>query len=91
MEGHIKFNTVRINDNVFKFTDWSRQIQENFEKWFWIPEELSKKRHQSVEEKYVKLKGMYKDVVKSSIASEEYRLRPNALITLALAPELVTP
>lgn len=29
---------------------------------------------------------MYKDVVSSSIASEEYRLRPNALITLALAP-----
>lgn len=47
-EGHIKFNTVTIDDKVFKFTEWSQQIQENFEKWFWIPEDLSKKRHPSI-------------------------------------------
>ncbi len=28
---------------------------------------------------------------KAKIINEEYRLRPNALITLALAPEIVTP
>ena len=44
-----------------------------------------------MEENYVKIKGMFKDVVRSQTASEEYRLRPNALIALALAPELVNP
>ena len=27
VDGYVKFNTVRINDNVIKFADWSRQIQ----------------------------------------------------------------
>jgi len=44
------------------------------------------KKHPSIEDNLVKIKGIFKDVVKSQIASEEYRLRPNALITLALAP-----
>lgn len=35
---------------------------------------------------YVRIRGIYKDVCKARIINEEYRLRPNALITLALAP-----
>ena len=31
---------------------------------------------------------MYKDVTNSPIVEEEYRLRPNALIAISLAPEL---
>jgi len=39
----------------------------------------------------VRIRGIYKDVCKARIINEEYRLRPNALITLALAPEIVNP
>lgn len=88
-EGHISFQSVKIKERVFSFKDWSAQIQENFEKWFWIPEDLSKKKHPSIEDSNVKIKGIFKDVVKSHIPSEEYRFRPNAIIALALTPELV--
>jgi glycogen debranching enzyme len=35
--------------------------------------------------------GVYKDVVNASLKYEEFRFRPNALITLAVAPDLCEP
>jgi len=43
-------------------------------------------RESKINSSYVRLRGIYKDVCKARIINEEYRLRPNALITLALAP-----
>lgn len=68
-EGKYSYNTVKLTENTFTFADWARYIQENFEKWFWIPEDLNAKKHHSIENEYVKIKGMYKDVVKSHNAS----------------------
>lgn len=44
------------------------------------------KSHSKINPSYVRLRGIYKDVNRARIINEEYRLRPNALITLALAP-----
>lgn len=48
-------------------------------------------RESKINPAYVRIRGIYKDVCKARIINEEYRLRPNALITLALAPEIVNP
>jgi len=44
-----------------------------------------------MDDKLVKHRGIYKDLVYSSRPRSEYQLRPNACIAMALAPELFTP
>jgi glycogen debranching enzyme len=41
-QGKIKFNTVKLNDQIYTFAEWADRIQKNFEKWFWIPEDINK-------------------------------------------------
>jgi glycogen debranching enzyme len=39
-------------------------------------------------DKYIKVRGIYKDIVGCSLPRCDYQLRPNACIAIALAPEL---
>lgn len=44
-----------------------------------------------MDDKLIKHRGIYKDLIFSSRPRSEYQLRPNACIAMALAPELFTP
>jgi glycogen debranching enzyme len=54
---------------------------------FYIPHD-KQNAHYTIKASMVRVRGMYKDVVFSPIESEEYRLRPNVLVAMTLAPEL---
>lgn len=56
---------------------------------FYIPHD-KQQAHYTIKPHMVRIRGMYKDVVFSPIESEEYRLRPNVLVAMSLAPELFT-
>jgi glycogen debranching enzyme len=70
--------------------DWAARIKAHFEAHFWIDPAA---RGAAVEPHpdLVNLRAIYKDSVGSSRRYTDYQLRPNFLIALAVAPELVEP
>ena len=60
----------------------------NFEKCFWIPQEKTEDALYDVPTNLVKRRGIYKDVYKSSVASNDLQLRPNICIAMSYAPDL---
>jgi glycogen debranching enzyme len=83
-EGHYSYSTVTLNKKVTKLEEWAQKIKDNFEDSYWLDE---------IKDNYAKYLNIYKDVVGSppGLEFEEARLRPNALVALALTPELFTP
>lgn len=66
----------------FTWVEWARKIDENFEKFYWIGEN-------SNDSKYINQRNMYKDTLNSSLPWHDYQLRPNFLIALYLAPQMI--
>lgn len=82
-QNYITLEKAKINNsNKLLFSNWSELIKENFEKNFFI----SKKIHidgTASKENY------YRDYISNTEKKyQEYQLRPNFLIAMAVAPEL---
>jgi len=80
------YEGVLVDNVIFTYKQWAKLIDDNFEKYFWIPEEVK-----GEEEKVVKVKGIYKDILGAFDLSAEYSFRPNFLIAMAVAPEIFNP
>ena len=81
-EGKYSYDGVFLtNGNKFSWDGWSKKIDSNFEKYFWIDEAST--------ETHVNKRSIYKDSYGSSIPWADYQLRPNFLIALSLAPQMV--
>ena len=63
-------------------------IAANFERHYWIPKETERFAEYNVDAKYVRYKQIYKDLAKSSKPRNDYQLRCNACIAIAVAPDL---
>ena len=63
-------------------------MQDNFELYFWIPENKNEDMKYKVESNYVNRRGIYKDVLGSSDKFTDYQLRCNIPIAMSYAPEL---
>jgi len=60
------------------YKEWNAKLQDNFEKHFWIPEDPSHdneilSNHKSL----IHRRGIYRDIVGSSIEWSDFQLRPN--------------
>ena len=66
------------------WAEWASRIDANFEKHFWVGED-------SHESPHVNKRGIYKDTLNSSVPWTDYQLRPNFLIALTVAPQMVNP
>lgn len=73
------------NGEKVSYGQWADRIQDSFEPYFWVPETGSSPQ---VEERYVRTRGIYKDVVGSSNRETDYMFRSNQCIAMAVAPEL---
>ena len=73
------------NGEKASYGEWAERIQTNFEPYFWIPEEGASPQ---IEERHVRVRGIYKDVLGSSNHAIDYMFRPNQCIAMAVAPEL---
>lgn len=69
------------NGNKFSWEGWSKKIDANFEKYFWVD--------QASTEEHVNKRNIYKDSYGSSVPWADYQLRPNFLIALSLAPQMI--
>lgn len=64
------------------YAAWNERLQANFERLFWIdPEEKTN----------ATVSGIYKDTLGASRCWQDFQLRPNFCIAMAVAPELFTP
>ncbi|CDW52751.1 glycogen debranching enzyme [Trichuris trichiura] len=67
---------------------WKVKIVEAFELHYWIPSDVDEPLPPVTSAKLINVRGIYKDTYKSSLPWDDYRLRPNFPIAIALAPEM---
>jgi glycogen debranching enzyme len=74
------------------FSDWSKQLRDNFESLFWIPNDRGQaEQREGQDSAYIHRTGMYKDCVGATQRYSDYQLRPNFPIAMVVSPDLFTP
>ncbi|KAG7873077.1 hypothetical protein KL938_005193 [Ogataea parapolymorpha] len=73
------------------FEHWNQLLQDNFERCYFIPEDPAEDSKFVINPDIVNRRGIYKDLFRSGKEYEDYQLRGNFPIAIAVAPELFTP
>jgi len=69
----ISTNTVRHGSGQeWTYKEWADKIELNFERHFWIPVSESEDHKFVIDKKYVRRRGIYKDVLRSSQPHTDY-------------------
>ncbi len=91
--GHYPTGSVRKSNTTEEITlsAWSTLIQQNFERCFHIPLSPSSDAAHDLTPSLINRRGIYKDLYRSGKEYEDYQLRPNFPIAMAVAPSLFTP
>lgn len=91
-EGKYKLSGVKTaSGQSVPFEGWASKIQENFERCYYIPMDPQQDGLYDVNKAIINRRGIYKDLYKSGKEYEDYQLRPNFPIAMAVAPQLFTP
>lgn len=91
-EGKYAYSGVKTDQGKeMSFVDWAAKIKASFEECYYIPTEAREDSSFCVNAKVVSRRGIYKDVYKSGKEYEDYQLRCNFPIAMAVAPDLFTP
>lgn len=67
---------------LLTWSEWAAKIDANFEKHYWIDESSNESHH-------INKRNIYKDTLGSQVPWTDYQMRPNFLIALCLAPQMV--
>ncbi|CCE64830.1 hypothetical protein TPHA_0I03290 [Tetrapisispora phaffii CBS 4417] len=86
-----KTDVTRQDGSKISFADWNDLLQENFEKNYYIPLDPKDDNEYNTDSNIVNRRGIYKDLCGSGKPFEDYQLRPNQFIAMAVAPELFSP
>lgn len=73
------------------FAEWANKIKANFERCYYVPVDPKDDDQYDVDANVVNRRGIYKDLYKSGKPFEDYQLRSNFPIAMAVAPDLFTP
>lgn len=71
--------------------DWASRIKANFERCYYIPSDPAQDDQYDVDSSIINRRGIYKDLYRSGKPYEDYQLRPNFPVAMAVAPELFDP
>ena len=90
--GYYEYAGVKLNEahrvsqnlEIYSWFEWANRIDKNFEKYFWVDST-------SDDSQYINRREIYKDSLNSSIPWADYQLRPNFLIAISLAPQMINP
>lgn len=83
------YDSCEIQGNKkVNYKDWANQIKENFEKYYWVPQDEANDKNYKIQSKLVRRRGIYKDTDRSLLINTNYYLRPNVLIALGAVPGL---
>lgn len=65
-KGVIKTSTVSlVNGELWSYEHWANVIKSNFECYFWIPSDPSSDNKHVLDQKLIKRRGIYKDLLKA--------------------------
>lgn len=73
------------------FQLWASRIKGSFERCYYVPLDPHDDGQYDVNAAIVNRRGIYKDLYKSGKEYEDYQLRPNFPIAMAVAPQLFSP
>ncbi|CAI4216989.1 unnamed protein product [Parascedosporium putredinis] len=86
-KGDYKYSGVKKADGSdISFQEWADLLKANFERCYFVPKSADEDKDFDVD-----AQGIYKDLYRSGKPYEDYQLRPNFPIAMAVAPELFTP
>uniref|UniRef100_A0A915IDV4 4-alpha-glucanotransferase n=1 Tax=Romanomermis culicivorax TaxID=13658 RepID=A0A915IDV4_ROMCU len=82
---------TRFKENIsWTWQQWSEKIRQNFERCFWISDDQNHVFDPEITDvKKIVQHGIYKDSFKATVEWGDYQFRPNFVIALAVAPEMV--
>jgi glycogen debranching enzyme len=88
-KGAYAYKEVKTADGQsVSLDDWASRIKTNFERCYYVPLSADEDGQYDVNPKVVNRRGMYKDLYKSGKEYEDYQLRANFPIAMAVAPDL---
>ncbi|KAG0196511.1 hypothetical protein BGX28_010038 [Mortierella sp. GBA30] len=93
-----RLSTIEIGETLFKgvcrpartltIEEWDDLIQQNFEKYFYVPLDPNQDSEYIIHSELVSRRGIYKDTYGSITPFADYQLRPNFPVAMCVAPEL---
>ncbi|KAF9354066.1 hypothetical protein BGX26_008122 [Mortierella sp. AD094] len=86
--GETRFKGVARPARKLSIVDWNDLIQQNFEKYFYVPLDPEHDSKYVIYSELVNRRGMYKDTYGSVTPFADYQLRPNFPVAMCVAPEL---
>lgn len=90
--GQYEHEGVNLTDGKsITFKEWASRIKRNFERCYYIPLNPEEDFQHDLDPALVSRRGVYKDLYKSGKPHDDYQLRPNFTITMAVAPDLFIP
>ena len=95
--GQYKYAGVNVTSdpvsgsNTITFGDWAARIRANFERCYYIPLDPADDSKYDVNSRIVNRRGIYKDLHRSGKEYEDYQLRANFPIAMAVACDLFDP
>jgi glycogen debranching enzyme len=89
-QGKYKYEGVTIEEDNRKisYSNWATLIKDNFERCYYVPQNPADDGKYDVNTRIVNRRGIYKDLYRSGKEYEDYQLRPNLCIAMAVAPDL---
>ncbi|KAF9209730.1 hypothetical protein BGZ49_001800 [Haplosporangium sp. Z 27] len=86
--GETRFKGILRPARKLSIVDWNNLIQQNFEKYFYVPLDREQDSEYVIYSELVNRRGMYKDTYGSVTPFADYQLRPNFPVAMCVAPEL---
>ena len=90
-EGKYIQQGVRVDSKEISWGTWASKIKKNFERCYFIPLDPKENKDFDVDPQIINRRGIFKDLYRSGKPYEDYQLRPNFPIAMAVAPGLFTP
>lgn len=88
-QGKYKYEGVELEDGkTISFAAWADKIKDNFERCYHIPRTAEEDQYYNVNAKVINRRGIYKDLYRSGKEYEDYQLRPNFPVAMAVAEDL---
>jgi glycogen debranching enzyme len=88
-KGEYKYEGVKLDGGkTVTFAEWAAKLKANFERCYYVPRTPEEDSNYDVNSKIINRRGIYKDLYRSGKEYEDYQLRPNFPVAMAVAPEL---
>ncbi|PGH10622.1 glycogen debranching enzyme [Helicocarpus griseus UAMH5409] len=88
-QGRFEHDGVQTgSQGTVTYSDWAKRIEQNFERAYYVPLNPQDDSQHDLDPSIIHRRGIYKDLYRSAAPYEDYQLRPNFAVAMAVAPQL---